>query len=368
MRPESENRALTGLRGVAALLVCVHHLVLHIGAPPSPARAFALRGYLMVDLFFVLSGFVMALAYENWFAGRFRPELYVRFLWRRFARLWPLHAFLVVAMLAAQWLGGHPWVWWRMVVLNLAMMQAWGLSKTLNVPSWSLSAECAAYALFPLLSWLALRGRPARAALAALVAVAALVVAAHLGTFRPAGRRGPLDLYDNYSVLPLARCVAGFTLGLLARRAMRTAWLRRALARPGWAVGAAAILVPGFALGLPDWLAYPVLILLVAALWAGGAGLSRILARPGPHWLGAGSYALYLVHMPLIQLWEEAGRPAPPFAAGAALLAASLGAAAVLHRLVEVPARRGLRALEPARAPAAAKPVRGQSRASPLRR
>ena len=84
MRAGAENRALTGLRGCAALLVCVHHLVLHIGAPPSPAQAFALRGYLMVDLFFVLSGFVMALAYEGWFAGPTDPATYVRFLWRRF--------------------------------------------------------------------------------------------------------------------------------------------------------------------------------------------------------------------------------------------------------------------------------------------
>lgn len=354
MKAEQENRALTGLRGAAALLVCIHHLVLHIGAPPSFARAFALRGYLMVDLFFVLSGFVMALAYEGWFAGGIDVESYARFLWRRFARLWPLHAFLVTVLLAAQAANGHVWVWWRMAVANFAMIQAWGLSMTLNVPSWSLSAEWGAYILFPLLSWLALRGRPARTAATAVLAVATLVLAAHLGAFQPWERRGPLDLYDNYSLLPFARCLAGFTLGLAARRAMHSAALVRRLAHPGWALGAAVPLAAGFALGMPDWLAYPLLVLLVAALWAGSAGLSRVLAQPWPHRLGIWSYALYLVHVPLIEFWEARGRPGPPFAAGVCLLVLSVAAAMILHYLVEAPARRALRRMEPGRAAIAA--------------
>lgn len=351
MNPAQENRALTGLRGCAALLVCVHHLVLNLGGwpPPdrAPLRALALRGYLMVDLFFVLSGFVMALAYEGWFAGRFDLETYARFLWRRFARLWPLHALLVLLLLGAQVaLYGHVLVWWHMVAANLAMIQGWGLSETLNIPSWSLSTEWGAYVLFPALAWLALRGPPARTAAAAMLAMLALVVAASLGAAHPAGRRGPLDLYDNYSLLPVARCLAGFTLGLVARRAMHLRWLARRLAHPAWAAGTAALFLLGLAFGLPDWLAYPLLVLLVAALWAGSEGLSRVLAQPVPHRLGAWSYALYLVHVPLIQLWLGAGRPGPVPLAGVALLAAALASAAFLHRFFEVPARRALRRLE----------------------
>ena len=354
MNPARENRALTGLRGVAAVLVCVHHLVLNLGGwPPAaetPLTALALRGYLMVDLFFVLSGFVMALAYEDWFVDRIDVETYARFLWRRFTRLWPLHAFLILLLLAVQVLDGHIVVWWRMVVANFAMIQAWGLSETLNIPSWSLSTEWAAYMLFPALACLALRGPWGRTVGAAALAMATLVLAASLGAANPEGRRGPLDLYDNYSLLPLARCIAGFTLGLVARRAMHVEWLARRLAYSGWAAAVAALLLPGLALGLPDWLAYPLLVLLVAALWAGSAGLSRFLARPGPHRLGTWSYALYLVHVPLIHFWMAAGRPGPVLLAGAALLAASLAAAAALHRFFEVPARRALRRLERGRA------------------
>lgn len=359
MRPEQENKALTGLRGVAALMVCVHHVVKYLGPPPSPAQALALRCYLMVDMFFVLSGFVMALAYEGWFAGGFRVETYARFLWRRFARLWPLHAFILVALLVEPALAGRLWAQWRVAAVNLAMVQGWGVSRTLNGPSWSLSAEWCAYAAFPVLSGLVLRGGRARAVAAAVAAAALLILAAHLGRTELGGlyrfvRRGPLDLYDNYSLLPVMRCLGGFTLGLVARRVMRSGALAEGLAHPVWAWGAGVLLAGGLAFGMPDWVAYPLLVLLVAALWAGEAGLSRLLARPGPHRLGAWSYALYLVHVPVIEHWAMLGPRVPPLAAGVALIAISLALAGVLHRVVEVPARRALRRVEPAGAAVAA--------------
>ena len=66
----SESRALTGLRGLAALLVAAHHASLHFtGGGTLPVVSGLLRrGYLGVDLFFVLSGFVMSMVYGTWFA------------------------------------------------------------------------------------------------------------------------------------------------------------------------------------------------------------------------------------------------------------------------------------------------------------
>ena len=68
-RPDDPGaRALTGLRGAAALLVMLHHFILHQPIAPHWAiDGIVLRGYLAVDLFFVLSGFVMARAYGGWF-------------------------------------------------------------------------------------------------------------------------------------------------------------------------------------------------------------------------------------------------------------------------------------------------------------
>ncbi|MBC7799876.1 MAG: acyltransferase, partial [Gemmatimonadaceae bacterium] len=149
--------ALTGLRGAAAVLVMVHHFTLRDPASPAPLQTLFTHGYLAVDLFFVLSGFVMARAYGDWFRGGWRSGAgaYLTFMSRRVARLWPLHTAVVLVLL----LIGTP-TWPLMVATNLLMLQAWGFSQALNTPSWSVSTEMAAYALFPLLATVALhRGR-----------------------------------------------------------------------------------------------------------------------------------------------------------------------------------------------------------------
>ena len=65
--------ALTGVRGLAALLVAVYHYFLPVMPPGSIARHLLGRGYLYVDLFFILSGYVMALTYGAAFAERRTP-------------------------------------------------------------------------------------------------------------------------------------------------------------------------------------------------------------------------------------------------------------------------------------------------------
>ena len=64
-----ESRALTGLRGLAAMLVLLHHFTLQVGPDLAPPllRGLLRKGYLGVDLFFVLSGFVISMVYGRWF-------------------------------------------------------------------------------------------------------------------------------------------------------------------------------------------------------------------------------------------------------------------------------------------------------------
>jgi len=76
------SRALTGLRGVAALVIVLHHVMLRL---PDVAAGPARQGYLAVDLFFVLSGFVMALGYGTWFGARQSLHEYGLFMGRRIA-------------------------------------------------------------------------------------------------------------------------------------------------------------------------------------------------------------------------------------------------------------------------------------------
>ena len=92
--------ALTGLRGIAAWWVVFYHARLSLTEwMPEAGTAIAASGYLAVDLFFMLSGFVMWLNYGE----RLRREGAAgapAFWWRRFARIWPLHAAVLGAMVA----------------------------------------------------------------------------------------------------------------------------------------------------------------------------------------------------------------------------------------------------------------------------
>ena len=63
------------------------------------------RGFLCVDVFFVLSGYVMALNYGVLFANGYRLESHLQFLWLRFARIYPLYLLTIALVLALRWYG-----------------------------------------------------------------------------------------------------------------------------------------------------------------------------------------------------------------------------------------------------------------------
>ncbi len=331
--------ALTGLRGIAALVVVAHHILLRLGPVDGPLMGLELRGYLAVDVFFILSGFVLALAYGTWFAGGGTVREYADFMGRRVARVWPLHT-VILAILLLDGAVRHTGEFWpRMVLTNLLLVQGWGFSQTVITPAWSVSTELLAYAGFPLLAGLALRRGPRLAWVVAAVAVAALLLAIVASPDMP-GRRGVLDLHQNWSLLPALRCLAGFTLGMLTWRALqsRRAW---AWAAHRWAPGVAlAVLAVLLLAGAPDLGLYAVFPPLIASLFASQGPVTRLLSRGVPQAVGRGSYALYLVHYPLLGLAASLVQgPWFVFLFIAMLIPAVLAA----HWLIERPAQALLR-------------------------
>ena len=157
--PESPAHlgALTGIRGVAAWMVVLYHirksLILLL---PADAIAVFAKGYLAVDLFFMLSGFVLWYSY----ADRIRQgglAFAAPFLWRRLARIWPLHLFILALFIPLALLlradGGHMLHYpFGELPLHVLLMQNWGMTQEIawNQPAWSISTELAAYLLFPL--------------------------------------------------------------------------------------------------------------------------------------------------------------------------------------------------------------------------
>src|ERR1041384_1778474 len=150
--------ALTSMRGIAALMVAFYHL--RYGFVPVPdfnlfifQFRFGEKGYLWVDFFFILSGFILAHRYSD-ACERLNGRVYFNFLWHRFARIWPLHAVtLCAAILYLVLKNGVGFVKLDAIAANAFLVHGWGhlYQPSFDFPSWSLSSEWGAYLLLPLL-------------------------------------------------------------------------------------------------------------------------------------------------------------------------------------------------------------------------
>ena len=337
---DGESRALTGLRGVGALLVMCHHFFLHLQLDVHLPLMEGLlrRGYMGVDLFFVLSGFVLAMVYGPWFDGSAPGGLRLvpLFLVRRVARLWPLHVAMLLVVVLIEWRSGMPTPSVHVLLSNVAMTQAWGWSTEINTPAWSVSTEFLAYLLFPLLALMVLRGRMGVAVGLGCV-VAALAVCAGLAPPIGAMRRGWLDIYYNYSLLPVLRCLAGFILGMVTWRVGQAGRVRRAFSNE-WAGLLTLTAVLCFLLtGVHDLLIYCLLPLLVLAFHHGRGAIFRALATGPLHRFGVLSYAVYLIHYTLLSRFPFDWTPI--WGVLTVYLAVALGLAVVAHHLIEAPGR-----------------------------
>jgi len=342
-----ELRALTSVRGIAAWLVVLYHIRLSMAFAPRWLIAGFAKGYLAVDFFFLLSGFVIWLTYGE----RLRREGFAgapAFLKRRVARVWPLHLVMLTGAAALALLllvTGHaaPRVFpFEQLPLDLLMIQNWGLTDHLawNVPAWSISVEFAAYLLFPLLA-LAIDWRRLPTALI-LAALALLFVLLH-GVMSWAGAATMGQLIAR---LGLVRCLVEFTAGT----ALCALWLRWAGQPVRWAIAAgalAAALLAGWLTGaLPETLAVPPAFaagLIALALTSGIRG--NPLEARWLHYLGEISYATYLSHFLLYFTFKLVMVDDPynvPPVLIALFLALVLGSSIALYHLVERPAQRAI--------------------------
>ena len=173
MKHDGEIHNLTGIRAIAAFWVVLLHAQ-HIEVLSAQtwlhATPFINRGYLAVDLFFVLSGFIIPYVYHQKFAAAPTLKTYEKYLLLRWARLYPNHFVIfllyVGLMLAAAAIGkpldseGYSGT---QALAHLLLIQAWplGIGLGWNWPSWSISAEFFAYSLlFPAYAWLLRKNAP----------------------------------------------------------------------------------------------------------------------------------------------------------------------------------------------------------------
>lgn len=348
---------INGLRGVAITLVICFHLLLgtlpkqglsvdFFGAAISLSPLLT-NGWTGVNLFFILSGFVLFLPYAADPGRMSEFSERMRFYRRRFWRLAPLfYLASVIAWVLVAARHGNARVEDLLSVLSLEFtLDPQRFAPPFNPALWSIGVECVFSALFPLLVVAARRAGMARLVAAVLV----LALAARLvGIHRFPALQGA-TLNSDAFVCRLDEFVLGMMLarlhveGRLPARAGRWAFAGAVLIAAAW-IGFDLVLrgsLPPLArAGLNDVLDAGLCALVYAALKP-GTRLAAALSWSPLQGLGVMCYSLYVWHGPLLQLIAPDRAAMTPAALAVAVplfLAATLAVAALSYRLVEFPA------------------------------
>lgn len=354
--------ALTPLRGIAALLVVLFHFTGPVlpNLDLTPYTMLVSNGYLAVDLFFLMSGVVIAHVYGRELGRGLSITTGGAFLRARFARLYPLHfctlAYLVIMGIVSPFLyglaTGAPFelVWEGRYSVNAAIKNLllihglWNDYLTWNAPSWSISTEFYSYLIFPFAAPYLATMRRGMALCGILVLLAALWWLAH--------EHGGLGIVTGPSFL---RCVLQFGIGTLLHRLYLEGTHRHILRRDGTFVITTFAIVLVLHFNLADMLIVPLFMtLILCGMHNEGQVVSVLKTRPLV-WLGDISFSLYLAHgvvdeMTRVLFIITTGHPdgetvgaAGSWLVLAAMLIFSFALSDATYRRIEVPARRWLK-------------------------
>ena len=326
---------LDGLRGVASIMVIIFHLF----EPLSTGHLDQIvnHGYLAVDFFFLLSGFVVGYAYDD----RWATMRFMDFAKLRLIRLQPM---VIMGMIfgaacfyfqdSAIWPNIHATPFWLVLVVMLIGftlipvpfsmdIRGWQEMHPLNGPGWSLFFEYVANLIYGL--WVRKWSKTALSVLV-LISGAALI---HLAVTSPNG-----DVIGGWSIDPaqlrigITRVMYPFFAGLLLfrlghLRPVKNAFLwcsllvvlMLSIPRVG---GAEYLWMNGLYDSLTIILVFPLII-----YWGAGGSLSSNFSTRASKFLGELSYPLYITHFPLIYIytaWVSDHKPTLAQAFPAALL------------------------------------------------
>jgi peptidoglycan/LPS O-acetylase OafA/YrhL len=364
--PSQRLAALTGVRALAALWVVLFHYQTHLETLlPVTVHLHRLidAGYLGVDLFFVLSGFILAYNYGSRLGSGFTAGGYVRFLQLRVARVYPVHLFTLNVVLVLYLLAtaaelhvrggpsrysGISYIW------NLTMTHAWWTDlQTWNRPAWSISAEWLAYLLFPFMALAFVRWRSRLVSAAGAIASYALLMLAFQMVFAD----NPGTMHE-----PLVRILTEFVAGCCLYKIYIETPRLHAAGSLSLAVAAVIVIAP-FLVETSHHRGYviaPLFGLLVLTLAYDSGPLASLLSTRAAIFWGEASYALYMTHViaqPFVNRALSTGLAELGMVVRIAVLAAVFAVLGVIaagtYLLVERPSRAWVRGIgRPQKSPA----------------
>jgi len=300
--------SLTALRGVAAILVAVFHFEMAAARfVPASQSMFFEKCFIMVDLFFIMSGFIMLHVYSKDFQQRLQGETLKKFFVARFARVYPLHLFsLLLLVVIVRWITdwGNPPILLEQpsdILPNILLLHSFGVTNiySWNIPSWSISAEFAAYLLFPFIALFINKKRAL-----SIVLLLLLVVVAYYSIMYVLPRKNPinpaipvphnLNTTFDYGYI---RGIAGFITGLLVYLAYGLQSVKKAFS--GDAISFVILLAIGASLhfALNDGLTVFLFAMLVLSVAANKGLIAGFCNTKVMQFLGDISYSIYLMQI-----------------------------------------------------------------------
>lgn len=301
---------LDGLRGILALVVAIFHTPWGSWINTTP---FMDNGRVLLDLFFVFSGFLMYRLYRQKMQTPLEGK---KFIWRRFARLYPIHLFMTLIFIAfaAIRLFAHTYgvadhtageilpfaagasESYFTILTNFTLTQSMGLSDTLsfNAPSWTISVEFFAYFTFVALLLFA---PPKRGLHFLLIAAAVIEIYMLLAILKP-----DMNITYDYGFL---RCLGGFYTGLLVAHVYGLiVKSRQGKARPSLSLWTgmelfALALYTGFIIYFPgraQFFVAPVAFIFVLIFAQDLGWISKTISTKPFRYLAKISYSVYMVH------------------------------------------------------------------------
>ncbi|SFF16705.1 acyltransferase [Nitrosomonas sp. Nm166] len=355
---KNEIRSHTALRGMAALIVVLVHFrsFFHPSIDPDEITSFLAKGYLWVDFFFILSGFVLSYVYGIEHPERRTVRDVIHYLIARFSRIYPLHLvslatvflfFFMVSLIS--WSRSDTFCCLfdgslrsaESLLANLLLIHAWGMFDwvTWNLPSWSLSAEFFCYLIFAAL--LTMDGSTRKIALTGLLCIMLFYYGFYLGI------SGDVDEDFRLSVI---RAASAFSIGivLFLSRQIISALSERCLTFIQITASIALLLALHF--GLADVISISLMALIVLVTWEDRGSLCNWLATRYLHTIGLFSYSIYMWHY-LIKFiaqqdWEDyTGLPLQSSILGSLIFVACMVSLVIpisiwSYRSLEMPARK----------------------------